>query len=275
MKQRIITGVVGVGILFTVCFFYQTYFYNLAWGLIAAVGVFELLRATGNLQYKLLSIPSILYTVCFMFFMTSKSAHFTFYGMVVYMLYLFIILLIKHREMSVMNIAATFFFTKLLCYGFLPLVLIRNRFPQHALILLLFTFAGAWMSDTGAYFVGVFFGKHKMTEISPKKTWEGFFGGILSCLLSMLLFGFLYKLYCDASGIAVAINFVGLGLYAIVASVVSVLGDLSASIIKREYGIKDYGNIMPGHGGVMDRFDSLIFVAPVAFAIFNLFPIIV
>ena len=127
----------------------------------------------------------------------------------------------------------------------------------------------AWISDTGAYFAGTFFGKHKLCpEISPKKTVEGFFGGIVTDIVIMTVFSLIYSLVTG-----VHVHYWWLIFTAAVCSVISVLGDLSASILKRQQGLKDYGNIMPGHGGVMDRFDSVLFTVPAFYALECMFPI--
>ena len=126
----------------------------------------------------------------------------------------------------------------------------------------------SWMSDTGAYFTGVCFGKHKMAPvISPKKTGEGFFGGwVISVGLTVL-----YGVICNAIVGTTVFSLPMLAIMAAVLAPVSVAGDLVASLIKRRTGIKDYGNIMPGHGGVMDRFDSVSFIAPLVLAALMLF----
>jgi phosphatidate cytidylyltransferase len=114
------------------------------------------------------------------------------------------------------------------------------------------------MTDIFAYFTGYFFGKHKLIpEISPKKTIEGSIGGILFCILAFLLFG----LIVSAQTTTVP-NYIGLGALGLLVSVFAQIGDLFASLLKREHNIKDFGNIFPGHGGIMDRFDSVIAVCP-------------
>ncbi len=141
---------------------------------------------------------------------------------------------------------------------------------SHAVYLLLFAIFCAWFSDTFAYFVGVFFGKHKMTPVvSPKKTWEGAIGGILltAGVNVALFFIFKNKFF--------SVPFTDWDWYAVIPisialSVVSIFGDLSASVIKRNYGVKDYGWIIPGHGGIMDRFDSIVFVLPAMYAIVSI-----
>jgi phosphatidate cytidylyltransferase len=118
-------------------------------------------------------------------------------------------------------------------------------------------FVIAFSSDTGAYFAGTFLGKHKLVpHISPKKTVEGAVGGVTAGALSALLFGLILR----AAGFGA--NLLSLAVFGIIGSVVAQLGDLTFSAFKRQYSIKDYGNILPGHGGVLDRFDSIYYLAP-------------
>ena len=121
-----------------------------------------------------------------------------------------------------------------------------------------------WMADGGGYFIGSKFGKRKLCpKISPKKTVEGALGGLVFCLISALLMGIIFQLIIRDY----RINFFAIILLALLDSAVSILGDLSFSLIKRHLSIKDYGSFFPGHGGVLDRFDSIIFTAPVVIAV--------
>ena len=116
--------------------------------------------------------------------------------------------------------------------------------------------------------IGKACGKRKLCpQISPHKTVEGLIGGLVSCILLNLLTGFCYEKICALTGVVVQIHYLRLILISPLASLISVLGDLSFSMIKRQFSIKDFGNIMPGHGGVLDRFDSVIFAAPVVWMI--------
>ena len=125
---------------------------------------------------------------------------------------------------------------------------------------MLWIFVCAWMSDTGAYFAGTFFGKHKLIpRVSPKKTVEGSVGGIIVCVLSCMLYLFIVsKIVTEVHGV----GYIAAAIMGAVASIMSQFGDLAASAIKRDCNVKDYGNIFPGHGGFMDRFDSVMFIAP-------------
>ncbi len=132
----------------------------------------------------------------------------------------------------------------------------------------LLVFITAWGSDIFAYFCGRLFGRHKLIpEVSPKKTVEGAVGGILCCGALTALYGFAVGCFFDLRP-----SYLHLLLAGVVMSLVSMLGDLIMSYVKRHYGIKDYGWILPGHGGVLDRFDSVLATAPFLFMMYTLFP---
>ena len=136
---------------------------------------------------------------------------------------------------------------------------------------ILIPFILAFLSDSGAYFAGCYLGKHKLAPaISPKKTIEGAIGGVLAAVAFMLLYTLILQLAFDFK-----VNYGFALIYGVVGSVASVFGDLCFSVIKRQTGIKDYGNLIPGHGGVLDRFDSMIIVAPVTEAMLILIPLAV
>lgn len=139
---------------------------------------------------------------------------------------------------------------------------------ENGKILVLLPFVIAWLSDTFAYYVGRYLGKSRFTrklcpEISPKKTVIGFYGGIAGSVFGVLLWAnFLIKI--DSP-------WYELILFGIVAGIISQIGDLVASLIKRFIGVKDYGNIIPGHGGILDRFDSILFITPIVYYYIKLF----
>lgn len=140
----------------------------------------------------------------------------------------------------------------------IPLSLLNNiYFAKNGSVILLASLIFIWINDTGAYCVGTLFGKHRLFErISPKKSWEGFFGGLLFTIAAGLLFGFCFHEYFHSF---TAFQWVG---FATTVSVFSTWGDLIESMIKRASGTKDSGNILPGHGGMLDRIDSLLLVVP-------------
>lgn len=142
----------------------------------------------------------------------------------------------------------------------LSFVFLTRQF-EHGIYLVWMIFINSWVSDTCAYLVGVMIGKHKLAPVlSPKKSVEGSIGGIIGAALAGALFG------CYLDSVLGADQFVFLlPIVGGVGSVISQIGDLAASAIKRNYDIKDYGKLIPGHGGIMDRFDSVIFTAPITY----------
>lgn len=144
----------------------------------------------------------------------------------------------------------------------------QTRVMENGFYIVWLIFICSWGSDTCAYFTGVLIGKHKMTpKLSPKKTWEGFFGGIFGAAVIGAVYGAIIKHY-------MVLSFDAMIVFAIAGAAgaaLSVAGDLAASGVKRDHDVKDYGKIIPGHGGILDRFDSVIFTAPAVYWIVTIF----
>ena len=149
------------------------------------------------------------------------------------------------------------------------MILLRD-IPVTGKFIYLIPFVFGWVTDTFAYFVGRFLGKHKLIPaVSPKKTVEGAIGGAVGCALVAILYGFVIGQCFDT----VQPNYVVLAIAGVIIAVVSQLGDFAMSAIKRQYGIKDYGKLLPGHGGLLDRFDSCMAVTIVLAMIQAYFPL--
>jgi phosphatidate cytidylyltransferase len=134
---------------------------------------------------------------------------------------------------------------------------------RHGFVWVILTFVTTWLNDTLAYFAGRFFGKHPLyPRVSPKKTWEGFAGGVLGSVLGALLVKAVFLALPQPEGEAFALSWAGCVGVGLGASVLGPLGDLSESMLKRAAGVKDSGRLIPGHGGLLDRIDALLFVAP-------------
>ena len=162
-------------------------------------------------------------------------------------------------------------FSCVILLSFYSFVYLKYRLPRaeysaEAIYFIVLILCYAWGGDTFAYFAGRFFGKHKLAPIvSPKKTVEGAIGGILGCVLLGEICTYVYQNIADKSdiffhGVAPAFYLV-VAVLGVIAAVLGILGDLFASVVKRQHGIKDYGTIFPGHGGILDRFDSVLFVS--------------
>ena len=149
----------------------------------------------------------------------------------------------------------------------------QNYNENHGIFMILFITFCAWMTDVMAYFVGSFCGKHKLCpNISPKKTIEGAIGGVVGCTIANIV---LYAIFTNLIFKTEENNYLAVALMSVFLSIISMCGDLTASVIKRNFGIKDFGKIIPGHGGIMDRFDSVIFVITALYAIFNIFGVVI
>ena len=276
MKQRILTSIVGLLLLAVVMFFYQTLVFNGVIAVIILMAIWEVLHAAKITWCKPLVIFSMVFAVAVPFYYAGDFQRFLLPAVVLYLMLLFLTLYINHRDLQVEQIGLAFLTTVGIAFSLSTLVYTRDLYgPQRAVFYLLLSLAGGWMSDTGAYFVGCAIGKHKLSpEVSPKKKVEGAVGGVVVCTASFALFGWLYTLVMAHYGYVVQVNYVELLLAAPVLSVIGMLGDLSASVLKRQHNIKDYGRIMPGHGGIMDRFDSVLFVAPVLYTLVSFWPLV-
>ncbi|MBQ7076323.1 MAG: phosphatidate cytidylyltransferase [Clostridia bacterium] len=259
MKQRIITGTVCALVLIAVLLSPKIVL-EIGVSLIAALSVYEVLKVTDIAKYKFLTVLSVLFAfvcTCFQY---------------VPFLYILVILLFGYfmfnkNHITFEEISKAFFtavFVPLL-YG--HLIAIRDmRAGQH---LIWTVFVISLLTDTFAYFTGCFIGKHKLAPVlSPKKTVEGAIGGLFGGVIGMValcgIFGYMGQ----------TPNYFNAVIIAVICSAISQFGDLCASAIKRQYGVKDYGNIMPGHGGMMDRFDGVIFTAPAVCYLLLVLPII-
>lgn len=273
MKQRLISAAVALVLLAAVFACYQTVVLNIAVGLIAGMAVFELLHATGYVGSKAVLVFSVLYGFLIPFFgmMPDGAAG---YITLLYLVLLVGMLLWRHNEIRFEAVAVSFFLSASVPAALSCIVRLRDQYEDGLLYMLLCCIA-AWISDSCAYFAGRAFGKHKMCpQISPHKTIEGAVGGVAGCVAFSLLACWLYGLCRQGAGAELQFNWALIALLAAVCSLISIAGDLTASVIKRQRGIKDFGKIMPGHGGVMDRFDSFIFVAPAVCLFVRLFPIL-
>ena len=303
MLTRIISGTVGALLLAVVLYFHDTLFLPIACAAITGVMLFELLRAVKLEKCIPVLIASeicgitmpILYNSTFyadqakmftisdqrvypfdkavpeamieIFGWTASPNEIAFAVVLICAFIIFVTWLAKHETIRYEQI-----FFALACMMLIPqamttMIRIDRHSSEHGLFLLVMALCGAWIADTGAYFTGVAFGKHKLCpEISPKKTIEGFVGGLV---ITGIVFAAAFGIYSHfRAGFADfgAVSYIALFVLGAICAVIGTLGDLSASLVKRQIGFKDYGKIMPGHGGLMDRFDSVIFVLPTFYA---------
>lgn len=288
MKQRIISGIILAVILIPTLLL-GGYVMGMILALVSLVGIYELLKVF----HMETSVPGIFtYITDVIFFgylvihseesklypdvlaekgdlpeirsQAEVSADIAWFFMVLLVIF-FIVLLIsyvitfpKYKALEVMSCLFIFVYA-----GVLLSYVYRIRSLESGIYLVWIIFIASWICDTCAYFSGVFLGKHKAFPVlSPKKTWEGCIGGVIGSVLVALLFSVILSEQLENT---FGVPQMALPVIVFVCSIISMFGDLAASAIKRDYQIKDYGNLIPGHGGIMDRFDSVIFVAPVVY----------
>ncbi len=264
-------AVVGIPLLI----FSEYLIYAVALGLLAVMALFEMFRVIGIERNYFLSAPAYLLALSLpilaYFFSEKYSLGFVLIAaaaLFAYLLYMFFVAVFKRGEMKFEEVAKAFAAATYIVFSFTALSVTRYANIKTGLWNLIIILVAAWGSDVFAYFTGRLFGRHKLIpEVSPKKTVEGAIGGIVCATGLSILYGFIVSVATD-----LVPNYIVLAICGFTLSIVSQLGDLIASLIKRENDVKDYGNVFPGHGGVMDRFDSVLSIATVLMAICLLFP---
>ncbi len=270
MKTRVIAAAVLLPLLLVVVLFLPKIFTAILFGAMAAIGAYELMVGTGCVKPGLLVLQA-----CISAMAVAILSYFEMpYGWVlllilVYTSCLFLQMVLSQAKIPLDAVAISVVAGLLIPY--LLTALVRLHVAEDGVFYILIPFVVAFMSDTGAYFVGLKFGKHKLAPIvSPKKTVEGLFGGVAGAMVGMVLFCLVLQL-----AFSFEVNYLYALIYGFVGSFAAVLGDLGFSAVKRQVGIKDYGNLIPGHGGILDRFDSMTMVAPLVEVLMLVLPVVV
>ena len=253
LSLRIISALLGIPLL--IWLIYQGGIWlTIALFLLVVIGTGELAEMLKKKDNQPLILPVLAGEFVFIFGAWLKWENWFSLGLGLCFLLLIIYLFSKFPNISVTQLSLSFFILIYVGWTLTHLILLRNL-PRGDL-LLFFLFTVIWSTDTGAYFSGRFLGKKKLAEkISPNKTREGAVGGLLLSILTVLIFNYYFTLF----------NVPTIVFLCLIISVIGQIGDLLESSFKRILGVKDSGNIIPGHGGMLDRFDSTITTAPVLF----------
>lgn len=273
MKTRVITSILIVLVAIPVFLLSGYIVYPIVLALLAGASVFELLRVHGCGKNPAVAIPSYLLALVLPisafftgghimdFFLISAVAIYAF------LLYMLMVAVFSKGKLLFSKAAGIFCSVAYAVLAFTALSVIR--YIDSGVFCFGTVFIASWVSDVFALLVGKLCGKRKLIpEVSPKKTVEGFIGGVVFAILAMLLYGFIVDMLVDY----ITVNYIILGAMGLGFSLLSQVGDLIASTIKREGGIKDYGDILPGHGGITDRFDSIFAVAIPMLVVCVVFP---
>ena len=267
MKQRTITSAIILAIMLIVVLFSKYIIYPIVIALLAISAIHEIQKVIGINKRYVISVPACIGAAIFptvAYFVKVETAKdfllILFASLFLYLLWLMAISIFSKGNISFKTISEVFASAAYVIVSFTALSLIRYLDRDCGVYAVVLVFIVAWVCDVFAYAVGMLIGKHKLIpEISPKKTVEGSIGGIVFSAFACIIYGLCLEIIVDG----MTVNYVILGLIGAILSVVSQLGDLIASLIKREYGVKDYGKLFPGHGGVMDRFDSVLAVSTI------------
>ena len=258
MKSRILVAVVGVPLLFALLFFAPTVALAIFIALISAIGVYEITEPVKN-RLGILSRCAAMLTAAALpiWIYTGSCTEARF----IWAFALMIVLSVDAMFINKKNTGYEAIASAALAGMFIPFFLtsiLNIRMMDQGKYLVFMPFISAFISDAGAYFTGRACGKRKLApSISPNKTVEGSVGGCISSVVFMGIYALILK-YAVHMDVSIAL----FALFGLLGSAAGQIGDLAFSYVKRKFGIKDYGNLLPGHGGVLDRFDSMIFVAP-------------
>lgn len=273
MKTRLITSFVGA-IVFFIVLLTPPVVFQLATVIVTGIAMYEIYSVTGIakklplalsgcfgiafgalLGYMHLNDKLVTYDVCLLW-------------LSIYIAYMFALMVFDHENVKLQDASTAFFVSMFVAVLFSYLIPLREA--ENGIFIIIALFVGTWCSDSGAYFIGVRFGKHKMAPVlSPKKSWEGFFGGILGSVVGMLIYMAVLNmvLKIDCNGPALILTAIG-------CAILGPVSDIATSAIKREFGVKDYGTLFPGHGGILDRFDSVLLTTPFVYFISQVFELI-
>lgn len=291
MKKRIITALVAIAyaILIVLLTHKNPIFLLLSISAFCAISVRELINVI-KIKSKMLKFTSIIYGALVPLLMCFESLYYSFTSVRLSVNFRIILLLltvayvltmlhslIKHYETTNFETVATLIlgticvsmglsllpaFSQL--YYYYPNVFSKGD----SMFIFIYSLVVCWTFDGGAYFIGSKFGKHKMApNISPKKTWEGYIGGIVIGEICCVAYFLLFKHFAAADMKPEMFNVIMIAIMSPILATASITGDLSASTIKRNFGVKDFGKFFPGHGGILDRFDSVLYVVPMIYVL--------
>ncbi len=261
MVKRLLTSFVGLILFFAVLFFpYNELFIAAVLG-ITLIAIYEIHNAVCKKRTMML-VGFLMSIIIFISNITGRLE----FGILILLAAYLLLSVIEFGKTEVKTVYMLGFATAVYSTFISTIAIIK---VEYNVAITFLPFILSWITDSGAYFVGCSMGKHKLIpHLSPKKTVEGAIGGIVACVLVSLLYVFILdKISISIFG---GNDYLKMLIISLVGSVISQLGDFASSAIKREFNVKDFGNILPGHGGVLDRFDSIIFVAPFVYYLLRL-----
>lgn len=265
--KRILSGLLGFPIVAIILIFGNKYLIDIILAFVAIIGMHEYMKCTEekvkpvkSIGYLCAIFPAFLHVIPID--IISRNV-----GIIVLSLLaiLFLIVIISEMKTNFADISVTFFGI-IYIVGFISFISLIFGMDEVGKYYIWYIILASWGCDIFAYLIGNKFGKHKFNKISPKKSVEGCIAGTLGGVILVILYTILLN-----NVFSMNINYIYIGLIGLVLTIIGQIGDFSASLIKRYFEIKDFSNLIPGHGGMIDRIDSVIFIAPYAYYLLKMF----
>ena len=256
MLNRILVACVGIPVILVALFVLPPVFTPILIGVLSVVGTYEALHAV-KMNHPRIALYTMLLALGVPFWIYfGQARQWALLAFLIYLVLIFLEAFLSGFRVRIERVGSGFFFALVIAYGLSSVVSIGNLELRTSYVLL--PIALPFVADAAAMITGMFLGRHKLTpRLSPKKTVEGAIGGLVGAVVTCIVYGLIFH---KITGVTP--NYYFLAVYGIIGGVVTEVGDLAFSYIKRTTKIKDFGHILPGHGGVLDRFDSVIFCAP-------------
>jgi len=270
VKTRFISAVFLIAALLLVTFVAPKWLFTIAVAMLTFAVMRELTVVLRQGTKPSIAITNYIFAALYMivgFLKADTANRAIFLITILYIMTLLVFSVIDNEHIKFSDVCSSLFLVFYSVVFLMHLSFIRNL--DNGIALLFMAFIGAYITDTGAYFTGMLIGKRKLIpSVSPNKTVEGAIGGIVFTVIGFIIYGIIM------GNLGHTVNYFYLFILAVICGVVSQFGDLSASVIKRSFNVKDFGDLIPGHGGIVDRVDSLIFVAPVVYYFITFLPVI-
>lgn len=270
LKTRLLSAIVLVAILLAVVFFAADWVFSLAVCALTFMIMAELTKVMRLETKPGIVITNYVFAAIYMalgFLNLETQNAFVYMVTILFVMTLGAFTVLDNSRIKLSDVCASIFLVIYSVVFLMHLSFIRKL--DNGIALLFMALIGAYITDTGAYFTGMSIGRHKLIpSVSPNKTVEGAIGGIVAAVIGFVIYGVIM------SSMGFSVNYALLIILGALCAVVAQLGDLTASVIKRNYSVKDFGHLIPGHGGMVDRVDSLMFVAPVVYYFITFLPVI-
>lgn len=260
MTKRLISATIGILLVIMVVIFDDSmpFILNYILAAICGMAVFEIFSAMRIEKKYIMVVPSVIFSMIMPLFGMGMTWITAWY---VFTVIMFSIMIFKLETFALKDILAVQSMVMLITMSLSMLIRLRDEYVVNGSFYVMLTLTIPWLTDSGAFFIGKMKGRRKLCpSISPNKTVEGAIGGVITSVIGGLLVAVLFKYFILEE--SVKMEYLNIIMLALSGGILAIIGDLCFSLIKRSCNVKDFGNTMPGHGGVLDRFDSVIFVAP-------------